>query len=89
MAGPRGADSAAGSLRGVPHRPGAAAAQPAGPEAPGGQERQAPITRSAVLTFQVTGFSELRNYPTGTGVFVPRSSIGALLTAHRMPDYVE
>ena len=61
MARPRGADSAAGSLRGLPHRPGDLAAQPDVPEAPREQERQAPIRRSAVLTFPVTaGFSELR-----------------------------
>ncbi len=53
VAGPRGADSAADSLRGLPHWPGGVPAQPVEPEAPRVQERQAPVGRSAVLTFRL------------------------------------
>jgi amino-acid N-acetyltransferase len=56
----RGADSAAGSLRRLPHRP--RDVPPAGdvPEAPGGEGRQAPFARTPVLKYQVTtGLSEL------------------------------
>jgi amino-acid N-acetyltransferase len=56
VARPRGADSTAGSLRGVHHRPGAVAAPGDGPEAPRGQERQAPVARSPALIFATGGF---------------------------------
>ena len=56
----RGADSAAGSLHRLPHRP--CDVPPAGdvPEAPGGEGRQAPSARTPILKYQVTtGLSEL------------------------------
>jgi amino-acid N-acetyltransferase len=52
VAGPRGADSTTGSLRRVHHRPRGVLAPGDGPEAPCGQERQAPITRPAVMIFR-------------------------------------
>ena len=55
-----GADSAAHSLRRLPHRRWGVPAAGDVPEAPGGEGRQAPSARTPVLKYQVTtGLSEL------------------------------
>ena len=60
MAGSRGADSAAGSLRRLPHRPRDVPAAGDVAEASRGESGQARFTRTAVLKYQVTtGLSEL------------------------------
>ena len=93
----RGADSAAGSLRRLPHRPGGVPAAADVPEASRGEGGQAPFVRTPVLKYQVTtGLSELTEllnwlnslalqfqYRTWHMIYVSHS----MLTVPSMPDY--